>query len=106
MVPSGRGPHFVLMPHKFSGFPVVNRQWGFPVSQNTLAALYLPGMLQKRKSVGSLVLAIGVVGFCWFLVLISSRCAASSGMFSKEWVGQVQECSRHVAFILVVSGAV
>ena len=52
VVPRGRGPYFFLMPHKFCGVPVVNRQWGFPVSQNTLAALYLPGILQKRKSAG------------------------------------------------------
>ena len=106
VVPKDRGPFFTLMPHKFCGVPVVNRQWGFPVSKNTLAALYLPGMLQKRNSGGcGCVGGSALLGVSLFFpglirggykVDSSSRCAANRGSFSSLWSLQIHECSRHV----------
>ena len=66
--PNGWGPLFVLMPHRFSGVPLVNRQWEFPVSQNTLITLCLPGMLQKGKSGG--VLELGYQGVSYWCVVL------------------------------------
>ena len=57
VVPRGRGPLLTLIPNRFCGVPVVNRQLRFPVSKNTLAALYSPGMLQKRNNGGLGLLA-------------------------------------------------
>ena len=66
--PNGCGPFLVLMPYRFSGVPLVKRQWEFPESQNTFTLLFFPGMLQNKKSGGSfsLVMRVSPAGVQFF----------------------------------------
>ena len=62
----------VLTPYRFSGVPLVKRQWEFPESQNTFTFFFLPGMLQNKKSGGSFsfVMRVSPAGVRFFSLAI------------------------------------